>query len=157
MRPDLITRLAYARTSRLWGRLAYYLLKLLGVELPRPVPVGAGLEIAHGGFGLVVHSKTRIGNRVKLYPGVTIGRADVYRPASASRFEAIVIEDDVLLASGSKVLCQQGILRVGRGTVLGANAVLLESTGEWEMWAGIPARKIGMRPEAPPGAGASLV
>lgn len=149
MRRDLVTRLAYARQSRLWGKLAFYALKFLGVELPRTVPVGTGLEIAHGGFGLVVHSRARIGDRVKLYPGVTIGRADVYRPASASQFDGIVIEDDVLLGSGSKVLCQQGILRVGRGTVLGANAVLTQSTGEWEIWAGIPARKIGLRPDAP--------
>jgi len=37
-------------------------------------------------------------------------------------------------------------LRVGRGTVVGANAVLLESTGENELWAGVPARKVGLRP-----------
>jgi serine O-acetyltransferase len=31
--------------------------------------------------------------------------------------------------------------------MLGANAVLLESTGENEIWAGLPARKVGMRDE----------
>jgi len=36
-------------------------------------------------------------------------------------------------------------LRVGSGTVLGANAVLLQSTGENEIWAGIPARCVGKR------------
>jgi serine O-acetyltransferase len=43
------------------------------------------------------------------------------------------------------VLCKEGVLRVGRGTVLGANAVLLESTGEGEVWAGLPAKKAGPR------------
>jgi serine O-acetyltransferase len=43
------------------------------------------------------------------------------------------------------VLCKQGVLRVGRGTMVGANAVLLESTGEDEIWAGIPARCVGKR------------
>ncbi len=145
----LPTTLAYLRRKPLIGRLAYYALKLLGVELPRSVPLGPGLELAHGAFGLVVHSRARIGARVKLYPGVTVGRADIYRPASASRFETVVIEDDVILSPGCKVLCREGVLTVGRGTVVGANAVLLQSTGEWEIWAGIPARKIGTRPRSP--------
>jgi serine O-acetyltransferase len=142
---DFITRFAYLSKKPLIGRLAYLGLKLLGVELPRSVPIGADLEIAHGGFGIVIHSKAQIGNRVKIYPGVTLGRADIYKPATESRFESIIIEDDVILSPGCKVLCKEGTLRVGRGTVVGANAVLLESTGEWEIWAGIPAKLIGKR------------
>ena len=145
MTRDLVTRLAYASKKTLIGSPAYYALKLLGVELPRPVSIGAELEIAHGGFGIVIHSKAQIGNRVKIYPGVTLGRADIYKPASESHFEGIVIEDDVILSPGCKVLGKAGVLRVGRGTVVGANAVLLESTGEWEIWAGMPARKVGER------------
>ena len=142
---DFYTRLVYLRTKPLIGRLAYYLLKLLGVEMPRSVPVGEGLELAHGGFGVVVHSSTVIGKRVKLYPGVTLGRADIYLPAEQSQFEGIVVEDDVILSPGAKVLGKAGILRLGRGSVVGANAVLLESTGENEIWAGIPARCVGKR------------
>jgi len=144
-RRDLVTRLAYARSWPWLGKLAYYALKLLGVELPRAVPIGSNLEIAHGGFGIVIHSKARIGSRVKIYPGVTLGRADIYRPAAASRFEGIIIEDDVILSPGCKILCKEGTLRVRRGTLIGANAVLLTSTGEGEIWAGIPARRVGMR------------
>ncbi|MFN2151004.1 MAG: hypothetical protein ACK2T5_05350 [Anaerolineales bacterium] len=143
---DFITRLAYARQKPLIGKMAYLTLKLLGVELPLSAPIGADLEIAHGGFGIVIHSKAKIGDRVKIYPGVTLGRADIYKPAKESRFEGIIIEDDVILSPGCKVLCKEGILHVGRGTVVGANAVLLESTGEWEIWAGMPARKVGERP-----------
>lgn len=142
---DFVTSLAYASKKPIIGQLAYYALKFLGVELPRPVTVGTDFEIAHGGFGIVVHSKTVIGNRVKLYPGVTLGRADIYKPASKSRFEGILIEDDVILSPGCKVLCQEGILRVGQGTIVGANAVLLQSTGDWEIWAGIPAKLVGER------------
>ena len=145
MSQDFITSLAYARQKPLIGKLAYLTLKLLGLELPLSVPIGADLEIAHGGFGIVIHSKAQIGNRVKLYPGVTLGRADIYRPASESHFEGIVIEDDVILSPGCKILCKKGILTIGRGTVIGANAVLLESTGEWEIWAGIPAYCVGKR------------
>jgi serine O-acetyltransferase len=142
---DLYTRLVYARRWRGLGRLAYYLLKLLGAEIPRSVPVGYDFELAHGGFGVVIHSRSTIGNRVKIYPGVTLGRADIYRPATQSKFEGIVIEDDVILCPGAKVLCKEGVLRVGRGTVVGANAVLLQSTGEMEIWTGIPAQCNGKR------------
>ena len=142
---DFPTRLVYARQSPLFGRLAYYALKLLGVEIPRSVPVGSDFELAHGGVGVVIHSSAEIGRRVKIYPGVTIGRADIHLPMEHSSFERIVIEDDVILAPGAKVLCKEGTLRVRRGTVVGANAVLLQSTGENEIWVGMPARCIGQR------------
>ena len=148
MKPDFVTWLAYKTKKPLLGKLAYLALKLLGIELPRSVPIGSGLEIAHGGFGIVIHSKAQIGNRVKIYPGVTVGRADIYIPATESQFKGISIEDDVILSPGCKVLCKTGMLQVGRGTVVGANAVLLESTGDWEIWAGVPARKVGERQHA---------
>jgi serine O-acetyltransferase len=151
MAKDLPTRLVYARRQRLFGPLAYYVLKILGVEIPRPVPVGPDFELAHGGVGVVVHSRTVIGARVRIYPGVTIGRADIYRPAAESKFEGVMIEDDVILAPGAKVLCKEGVLRVRRGSVVGANAVLLQSTGEGEMWAGAPARCVGKREGWPDG------
>ena len=101
---------------------------------------------------MVIHNLTRIGDRVTVYSGVTIGRADAYR-RSGSRFEGIVIEDDVLLSTGAKILCKEGTMHVRRGTVVGANAVLLQSTNEWEVWAGIPARCIGRRDPDDPESG----
>jgi len=142
---DFFTRLLYARRSRLWGRLAYLLLKFHGTEVPRSVPIGEGVTLEHGGVGVVVHCSSVIGSRVKVYPGVTLGRADVYRPAALSAFEAIHIGDDVVLSTGAKVLCKEGVLSVGCGTVVGANAVLLVSTGEYEIWSGIPAKRVGLR------------
>jgi serine O-acetyltransferase len=146
MKRDFYTQLVYARKLPLIGKLAYLLLKLLGAEIPPSVVIGDEFLIHHGGFGIVVHSKTRIGNRVRIYPGVTIGRADVYLAANESEFEAVYIEDDVILGSGAKVLGKKGILRIGKGTVVGANSVLLQSTGEDEIWTGMPARCIGTRP-----------
>lgn len=145
MRRDVYTRLVYARRSRFFGSLAYFLLKLLGAEIPRPVQVGKDFLLLHGGFGVVIHPRTVIGDRVRVYPGVTLGRADVQLPISESAFEGIVVEDDCILSSGAKILCKQGVLRIGRGTIVGANAVLLESTGENEIWAGVPARCVGTR------------
>ena len=145
MKKDLITSLVYARKWPIIGRLAYYILKIFGIEIPLSVPIGKDLEIAHGGYGTVIHSKSQIKNRVKIYPGVTLGRSDIYKPAKESLFESIVIEDDVILSPGCKVLCKEGVLRVGRGTVVGANAVLFDSTSENEIWAGVPARRVGIR------------
>jgi serine O-acetyltransferase len=139
------TFLVYARRVPLLGKAAYLLLKALGAEIPTPVRIGPGFLLHHGGVGVVIHPRTTIGARVGIYPGVTLGRADVHRPANRSAFEGILVEDDVILGAGAKVLCDRGVLRLGRGTVVGANAVLLQSTGEDEIWAGIPARCVGRR------------
>ncbi len=145
MRHDFYTSLVYARSSPVFGKLAYYLLKLLGAEIPRPVKIGRDFLLLHGGFGVVIHPQTVIHDRVRVFPGVTLGRADVHHLIEQSAFEGIEIEDDVILSSGAKVLCKEGILTIGRGTIVAANAVLLESTGENEIWAGIPARCVGKR------------
>lgn len=146
MAKDLYSKLVKARSSRIWGKLAYGLLKALGSEIPCSVKIGEGFELVHGGFGVVIHPNTVIGKRVKVYPGVTLGRADIYKPSASSRFEGFIIEDDAILSPGAKILCKEGILKVGKGTVVGANAVLLESTGDMEIWAGVPARCTGKRP-----------
>src|SRR4030042_4887430 len=145
MRHDIYSQLVDARKIPLLGGIAYFTLKLLGGEIPRPVIVGEHLELAHGGFGVVIHPNTTIGKRVKIYPGVTLGRADIYRTVEQSKFEGIIVEDAAILCPGAKILCKQGVLRVGRGSVVGANAVLLESTGDNEIWAGMPAKCVGMR------------
>ena len=150
MKRDLYTTLVYARAWPVVGRLAYFTLKLLGAEIPRTVPVGRNFELAHGGFGVVIHSRSTIGDRVKIYPGVTLGRTDIYRPADQSKFVGIAIEADAILCPGAKILCKEGVLTVGRGSVVGANAVLLQSTGEWEIWAGAPARCVGKREAVQP-------
>lgn len=149
-RRDVYTRLLYARRSRLFGRVAYLVLKLLGAEVPRSVELGEDVTLVHGAFGLVVHPNTSIGNRVKIYPGVTLGRADIHLPIEESTFKGIEIGDDVIFSPGGKVLCKEAVLRVGKGTVVGANAVLLKSTGEGEIWAGIPAVRKGKREGWPP-------
>lgn len=49
------------------------------------------------------------------------------------------------MGAGCKIIASKGELVVGKGTIIGANAVLLESTGENEIWAGVPAKKVGVR------------
>ncbi|MFQ7842579.1 MAG: acyltransferase, partial [Thomasclavelia spiroformis] len=51
------------------------------------------------------------------------------------------IKEGAILCAGAKIL-GKGQLTVGRNTIIAANAVLLSSTGDNEVWAGIPAKKI---------------
>lgn len=145
---SLQDRLLRATRGRLTGRAAYLGLKLLGVEFPRGVEWDGPIELAHGAVGLVVHAATRIGRHVILMPGVVIGRADSWIPPArvAHLGGRVVIGDDVTVGAGAKVLYEAGQeLIVAEGTIVGANAVLRSSTGPYEIWAGIPARRVGLR------------
>lgn len=138
---SLVTRLIYARRGP-FRRLTRELLALYGVEVPAEVEIGPRLYVPHRGFGVVIHPRTTIGEHVTIYHGVTIGRGDPWVPQSDSLMERIVIEDEVKLCPGAKVICSRGTLVVRAGTVVGANAVLTQSTGPNEVWAGVPARRI---------------
>ena len=143
---SLQDRLVRASRGRVLGRAAYLWLKSLGVEFPRSVQFGERLELAHGAVGLVVHSRTRIGSGVTLMPGVVLGRADSYVPEAPGATGRIVVGDRVTVGAGAKVLFRPGEeLVIADGSIVGANAVLLQSTGPDEIWAGNPARKVGLR------------
>jgi serine O-acetyltransferase len=142
---NLYSRLVYARRWPVVGGLAYVLLKVLGAEIPRSVQIGTGFHLVHGGIGTVIHPNSVIGCNVRIYQGVTIGRGDTYRPAEDSRFRGVVVENDVIVGAGAKVLGSAGVLLVAAGTIIGANAVLQQSTNQGEVWAGNPARCIGLR------------
>ena len=66
-------------------------------------------------YGIVIHSKTVIGSGVTVMQQVTLGGKSPEEP------DAPVIEDDVRIGAGAKIL---GRVRVGRGAVIGANAVV---------------------------------
>lgn len=121
------------------------LLRILGCELPQSVKLGKDVVLKHNGLGIVIEHGTQIGNRVTIFQQVTIGWSDVYLLPVVPDFQ-VVVEDDVILGAGAKILVKEGTLKIGSGTIVGANSVLLQSTGEFEVWAGIPAKKIGTRP-----------
>lgn len=126
-------------------RLIRELLMLYGIDMPPEVVVGKDLQLIHRGIGCVFHPDTSIGDRVQIYHQVTIGRSDAHLPHERIRPMLIEIGDDVVIYPGAKVLCRSGVLRIGNGTIIGANAVVTRSTGEREVWAGIPARCVGLR------------
>ncbi len=126
------------------SRVVRFLLHLLyKIDLPREVVIGENFILAHNAPGLVVHPQTEIGNNVKLYQGVTLGRADIHKEIHESEFEKIKIEDNAIICAGAKILCKKGTLTIAKGSLVGANSVITCSTGENEIWAGIPAKKIG--------------
>lgn len=140
---QLVASLVYAQARGRIGRPAMLLLRLLGVDA-RPQSIGPGLHLPHSTTGLVIHPSVRIGSDVTIWHGVTVGRADVWRPAHPDT--GIVIGDGVILGAGAAVLVKAGEhLNVAAGTIVGANAVLTQSTGTDEIWAGNPARKVGVR------------
>ncbi|MCX4753110.1 hypothetical protein [Kitasatospora purpeofusca] len=149
---SLVTALIYRRRHRLLGRLVQEALAVYGMEVPAAAEIGPGLVVFHRGFGTVLHPYTTLGAGVTLYNGVTVGRADPWVPQEASAMRRVVVEDGAVLCAGAKVVCKTGVLTVGAGTVVGANAVLTRSTGPGEIWAGAPARKVGTRADWPGGA-----
>ncbi len=118
---------------------------LYGLDVPREVRIGTDFVLHHRGAGTVIHPLTRIGDRVTIYHQVTVGRADAHVPFADSPMEHIEIGDDAILYPGAKILGGPGVTRVGAGAIVAANAVLLTSTGDWEVWAGSPAKKVGDR------------
>lgn len=121
------------------------LLALYGMEVPAAVEVGSNLRIMHRGFGTVIHPNTTIGDNVTIYHGVTIGRGDPWVSSSQTQMGRVYIEDDVVLCPGTKIICTRGDLRIARGTVVAANAVVTKDTGPDEVWAGVPARLLSKR------------
>lgn len=127
-------------------KVAHFFLNIMGIEIPKGVkfPRGlGGVRFVHKAFGTVFHPKTEIGMRVQIYQGVTIGKA---RPWDKDKIESgCIVKDDAILCSGAKILFGETKLIVGEDTIIGANSVLTQSTGDWEIWAGVPARKVGIR------------
>jgi serine O-acetyltransferase len=143
----LVERLVRAQSRPVVGPLARQSALLLGVDIPPSVRIGADLRLQHRGRGVVLHPRTTIGDRVRIFHNVTVGRAEPHSLRPDDAIERFVIEDDAWLCVGAVVLGSSGVVRIGRGTVVAANAVVIGSTGEDEIWAGTPARKVADRRE----------
>jgi serine O-acetyltransferase len=108
---------------------------VFAVQLPASTRLGRGVKLNYSGLGTVLHKRAVIGDRVEIGPGVVVGgRSEIW--------EVPVIEDDVQIGVGAKVL---GPVRIGRGAVIGANAVVLHDVPAGAVVAGIPARVLRQR------------
>lgn len=127
------------RGKRGLRRLVREVLYLYGCDIPPEVQFGKNVHIAHRGLGLVIYPKVRIGDDVTIYHGVTIGRA-----RRVGEIGETVIGSRVTLSAGSVVTIGPEGRRIGDDAVIGANAVVTCDVPAGEVWAGVPARKIGM-------------
>lgn len=106
--PRMITEHAHGRT---------------GIDIHPGAVIGRHFCIDHG-TGVVIGETAEIGDRVKIYQGVTLGGLSV-RKQDARTKRHPTIEDDVVLYAGATIL--GGSTRVGRGSVIGGNVWLTRS------------------------------
>ena len=99
-----------------------------GIDIHPGAQIGDYFFIDHG-TGIVVGETTVIGDRVKLYQGVTLGALstrDGHRSRTGQRHPTV--EDDVTIYSGASILGGETV--IGRGSVVGGNAFLTDSVRE---------------------------
>jgi serine O-acetyltransferase len=109
--PRMLTEHAHSRT---------------GIDIHPGATIGESFFIDHG-TGIVVGETTVIGNRVRIYQGVTLGalsirdrgRTDV-QGGKAPRKRHPTIEDDVIIYANATIL--GGGTVIGQGAVVGGNA-----------------------------------
>lgn len=90
---------------------------LFSCWLPSSALIGRNFKIGYGGLGVVIHSRSVIGNNVTIGQNVTIGR-------NLGEKNVPVIGDDVYIGSGSVVF---GEISIGNNVIIGANSVVNRS------------------------------
>ena len=104
---------------------------LTGIEIHPGATIGRNFFIDHGS-GVVIGETTEIGDNCTVYQGVTLGGTgkDVGKRHPT-------LGDNVMVGSGAKVL---GPIKIGSGSKIAANAVVLNAVPENSTAVGIPAR-----------------
>jgi len=106
--PRMLTEYAHART---------------GIDIHPGATIGASFFIDHG-TGIVIGETCRIGDRVRMYQGVTLGALSVRHRSGAAaapgKQRHPTIEDDVTIYANATIL--GGNTVIGKGAVVGGNA-----------------------------------
>jgi serine O-acetyltransferase len=110
-----------------------------GCDICANTTIGKNVRFMHFGFGVAINPKTDIGNNVIIMPQVIIGQN--IDSNSIKKLDKIVIEDNVMLGAGAKIIAT-GNLTIGKNSTIGANAVVTKDVPAFQVWAGIPARFI---------------
>jgi len=110
--PRIISEYAHSRT---------------GIDIHPGARIGEKFFIDHG-TGVVIGETCVIGDRVRIYQGVTLGAKSFPLDEDGNPIKGIdrhpVIEDDVTIYSGATIL---GRVTIGRGSVIGGNVWLTRS------------------------------
>jgi serine O-acetyltransferase len=107
--------------------------QLTGLEVYYSAKIGPGLKVIHG-MGTVIGAMCTVGSHFTVYQNVTIG--DKLGHDTGRRPK---VGDYVIASVGAQIL---GPVTVGSRSVIGANAVVLESLPERCVAAGVPARVV---------------
>jgi serine O-acetyltransferase len=98
-----------------------------GIDINPGAAIGEKFFIDHG-TGVVIGETCIIGNRVRLYQGVTLGAKSFQLDEEGNPVRGIdrhpIVEDDVTIYSGATIL---GRVTIGRGSVIGGNVWLVHS------------------------------
>ena len=100
-----------------------YAHSVTGIDINPKASIGSEFFIDHG-TGIVIGETAVIGNRVKLYQGVTIGALSVNKNMAETKRHP-TIEDDVIIYAGSTIL--GGTTIIGHDSIIGGNVWLTES------------------------------
>ena len=99
-----------------------------GIDIHPGAQIGHHFTIDHG-TGVVIGATCIIGNNVKLYQGVTLGAKSFPLDDNGNPIKGIarhpILEDNVIVYSNATVL---GRITIGRGTIIGGNVWVTEST-----------------------------
>jgi serine O-acetyltransferase len=100
---------------------------ITGIDIHPGARIGKKFFIDHG-TGVVIGETTVIGDRVRLYQGVTLGAKSFPLDESGNPIKGIdrhpIIEDDVIIYAGATIL---GRITIGARSVIGGNVWLTES------------------------------
>ena len=100
---------------------------LTGIDIHPGATIGEHFFIDHG-TGVVIGETTEIGNRVRIYQGVTLGALSLPRDAG-DRYRNIkrhpTIEDEVIIYANTTIL--GGETTIGARSIIGGNIWLTES------------------------------
>ncbi len=149
-RSSLEVILAYPGVHAIWWhRLAHWLwernLKLVarlvsewtrfttGIEIHPGATIGRRLFIDHG-TGVVIGETAEIGDDCLVYQGVTLGGTSLKKEKRHP-----TLEDHVMVSAGAAVI---GPVRIGRGSRIGAGAVVVSSAPAYSTIVGIPGKVI---------------
>ena len=113
----------------------------MGFDCPASIEVGKRLTIEHRGVGTVLHPRVKIGDDVRIYHHVTIGRARLDGEYPGDTY----IGDGAILCTGAVILTGTSDRHIGARAVIGANSVVTQDVPAGEVWAGNPAKKVSDR------------
>lgn len=108
--------------------------RLTGIDIHPGAQIGRSFFIDHG-TGVVIGETCVIGDRVKIYQGVTLGAKSFQLDENGNPVKGVKrhpnIEDDVVIYAGATIL--GGDVTIGRGSVVGGNAWITRSVAPHSM------------------------